>query len=281
MKARIILLLSCAVISVVGYSIIYDAKPRVKAHILQKGLYADDRCLQTNPNPSDCLCVADIRYPQFINLPNRIAQKELNSELELIAASNYCNGKPMERTPHTYAPGRKVTFDFEKTFMDHYRASFLFEREQTYANNAGTRRLREVDSLILDYNAGRRILPADFFDGRVHAQLNKALTEKLRDKYDDDLSALIRDGEPLPFFTAEGCYGCVVYLTPKGWNFRFRPYAVAKKSVGEPEVVVAFKSPVLQVTQAQQYAPGTKAGQGGTVNHLLQSPTNSPTTSTN
>lgn len=223
-------------------SVSAEAVVSVNEQIMQSGQFLKANCRSDpkTPDYDECLCDADVRYPQLSGVSDETIQAKLNAWFK-DGASTVCEGsavpKPAKDAPQPKEHG-SISVHYEVTYSSPQLIAFDFT---DWAYTGGAHGNGSVIGIIVDLSKGEFLTPTDIFGKKnmeaVNGVIYDALTAKpegeiFRDQIEARKDAFIKNGE---------CQGCTLTLTPEGVHVLFQTYEVAPYGAGKTDVLIPIK----------------------------------------
>jgi hypothetical protein len=216
----------------------------VSEQVLQSGQYAKASC---KPDPKDpdydeCICDADVRYPQLSGISDRDAQDRLNRWFKDEAGKAVCDGDKMAPSAKNASAPAKAHMSISVHYETTYSSDAILALKFTdWAYTGGAHGNGSVIGVIADLAQGKLLSPGDMFSEKNTEIANRVIYEALsakpegevfRDQIESRKGAFIKDGE---------CQGCTLTLTPEGVHVLFQTYEVAPYGAGNTDVIIPAK----------------------------------------
>ncbi|HEU5047426.1 MAG TPA: DUF3298 and DUF4163 domain-containing protein [Rickettsiales bacterium] len=208
-----------------------QADVTVNSQVMQKGIFSPPKCDGTG----GCLCESDIIYPSISGMRNADKQAAINDTIMKSAEQLKCQGTAVDAK--SSADNFSVTHNYEVTFNSPH---FLGLRFTDWAYEGGAHGNGTVEGMIIDLDSGKVLSPADIFDNKRIADVNRVIYNALapkadgifRDEIESRKDAFIKDGK---------CQGCTLVLDKNGVEVVFQAYEVAPFADGNPTVTIPAK----------------------------------------
>jgi hypothetical protein len=215
----------------------------VSEQVMQKGQFTKSGC---QPDPKDpdydeCVCDADVRYPQLSGVTDAAVQGKFNDWFKEQAAKTVCEGDASSspvKDGQSAKAHMSVSVHYEVTFSSAHLLAFKFT---DWAYTGGAHGNGSIIGVIADLDKGRLLTPTDVFSAKNMDAVNKAIYDALsakpeeeifRDQIESRKGAFIKDGE---------CQGCTLILNPQGVSVLFQTYEVAPYGAGDTAVPIPAK----------------------------------------
>ncbi len=205
-----------------------QADVAVSDNILQKGLFSPPKC----GGASDCLCEADIRYPQISGMKDTKQQEAINAGIKKSAEQLKCEGTPAKTA--SKGDNFSVSHGYEITYQSPDVIGFKFT---DWAYEGGAHGNGAVEGMIIDTATGKILSIDDIFGAKNIPAVNKVVYDTLAPKSDgifrDEIES--RKGN---FIRDDKCNGCTLVMDKSGMDVIFQTYEVAPFADGNPSVPV-------------------------------------------
>jgi len=208
-----------------------QAAVTVSEHTLQKGIFSPPKC----DNNDECLCEADIRYPEISGMKDERRQEEINSGLKSSVEPLKCQGE----TARIASKGNNfsITHTYELTFQSPEIIGFKF---MDLAYEGGAHGNNAIDGMIIDLGTGKTLAITDIFSEKNIPAINKLVYDTLipksegifHDEIENRKDSFIKDGK---------CQGCTIIISKDGIQVIFQAYEVAPFADGNPAVAIPAK----------------------------------------
>jgi Deacetylase PdaC/Protein of unknown function (DUF3298) len=254
-----------AVIVVCAWAGSGDAAVAVSEQVLQKGQFGKAECTPDpkDPDYNECICDADIRYPQVTGMEDGPFQDKLNDWLKQQAAKAKCEGESVSVTDKS-----KAAASTHEAFSVHYEVTLSTPRVlgfkfTDWAYTGGAHGNGSVIGVIVDLDRGRILTPGDIFPQKNIAAVNQAIYDALLAKPEEEIFRDQVEARKGAFIKDGACQGCTLTLTPQGLHVLFQTYEVAPYGAGNTDVLVPAQyvgyNSIKEALAAQQQAkPETK-----------------------
>lgn len=213
-----------------------NADVTVKQQILQQGLFRSGDCeITTEITPAECLCRADIRYPEIKGLGDVKAQSALNEKYKTFAEQNKCAGNV------TNIDDKEGQYSARITHKVVFQSSKLIAIEiNSSVYTGGAHGMDSSMEDIIDIKTGKTLSPNDIFTVQNIPAVNNAIYNALLEKQKKEEGILPDEveGRKGKFITDNKCNDCTVKVDKDGVKVVFDNYAVSSFAAGPQSVTV-------------------------------------------
>ena len=214
-----------------------NAEVTVSSKIVQQGLFRTSDCQMSNNEvtPAECLCRADIRYPEITGLGDAKLQTEINAKYKKQAEENKCEGET------TSAAEKEGQYSSKSSYNIIIKSAKLIAIELNYSAYMGGAHGSDITKEdIIDIKTGKILSPNDVFTAKNIPAVNDVIYQALIEKEKKEEGILPDSVEERKgaFIKENKCNDCNIKVDKKGVSVVFDNYAVSSFAAGPQTIVI-------------------------------------------
>ena len=225
-----------AIISIafIAFARIANAEVTVNSKTEQQGLFRLSNCQITDQiTPPECLCRADIVYPELKGLGDEKLQAEINAKYKNMAENNKCDG---EKTSLEDKEGQYSSKIWYNIAIKSAKLIAIEVNSSIYMGGAHGSDASQED--IIDVKSGKILSPNDIFTVSNIPAVNDVIYQALIEREKKEQGILPDSVEELKgsFIKDDICKDCNIKIDKNGVSVVFNDYAVSSFAAG-PQII--------------------------------------------